>query len=96
MTCYRVKFSSYLIIIIIIWHHHIQVADPEGSKPLIPKPTITQDSEPHISVLLFHIIIIIIIIYLNTRLGICLLWKLHISQIVCVKLSKEKEIHPTV
>jgi hypothetical protein len=95
MISYRFKFSFYLIIII-IRHHHIFVADPEGSKPLFPKPAITQDFKPHISVSLVHIIIIIIVIYLITRLGICLVGKFHLSQIVRVKLSKGKEIHPTV
>jgi len=50
----------------------------------------------HTSVLLLHIIIIIITMCLITRLGICLLGKLHLSQIFGVKRSKGNEIHPTV
>jgi len=30
------------------------VADPEGSKPLIPKSAITKDSKPHTSVLYYY------------------------------------------
>ena len=44
---------------------------------------------------IINIIIIIIIIDLITLLSICLLGKLHRSQIICwIRLSQGKEIHP--